>query len=101
MGWTAEIMVSDAGAGFKHLYATTEGDSKADALEGAQAIFDAFAAGKEAFIRTMPEAFSDTDFDTKITSHKGFVRFSFGPHAGSHHFPVNDVQKIFGFGQVA
>ena len=99
MGWTAQIIVSDGGSGFKHLYATIDGDSHAEAIEGAQSIYEGFGSNRECFIRVLPEAHSETDFDTKITRHRGFVRFSFGPNDGPHHMPSEN--SFIGFEKVA
>lgn len=86
-GWVATVFVSPPHDGFYPVYCRTSGDTQEKALEAAQYVLEAFALGREAFIRVKPEAHSDTDFDTKETYHRGFVRFSYKLEPGCWHYP--------------
>lgn len=100
MGWRAEIIVSyNADDKYHHVYATTHGDSKDDALAGAQFVYDSFNKEKERFVRALPVANSEVDFDTKETNHRGFVRFSFSDKNGQTRL-VDDSRKIPGIGAI-
>jgi hypothetical protein len=83
--WTADIVLSPEWwrkADLIHLVARVEGKTEEDALAGAQSVLDLFAKGRDAWIRTRPEAVSDLNFDTQEVRHRGFVRFSFKLKAG-------------------
>jgi len=101
MSYTAHINLSQHGEYF-HVYSRIAGDTHQDALTGANDVLNLFAKGREAFIRTKPEAVSETDFDTKEELHKGFVRFSLRDRPGDWHYPkMDDGAVITGFGVVA
>jgi hypothetical protein len=76
MTWRAEIILSSQSEPVCHVQAWTTGDSKEDALAGAQFIFDKFGSGCERLVRAYPEADSEKNFDTRETRHRGYVRFS-------------------------
>lgn len=76
-GWVATIVTGESFDGFYPVYVMTVGNTKEMALAGAVHVLNALAFGREALIRCEPEAFSEMDFDTKITNHGGFVRFSY------------------------
>src|SRR5882762_1655114 len=100
-GWVATILTGKASPeGFFNIYATTIGETKEDALAGAEYVLNAFAFGRLAFIRVAPKAHSDFDFDTKLTRNNGIVRLSYKLEAGEWHYPeINTV--IPGFGSAA
>ena len=58
-----------------------------------------FAKGRTAFVRNLPEADSDTNFDTKLTKHRGYVRFSFRLEAGSWHYPSPEEARNIGLAE--
>jgi hypothetical protein len=98
--WVATVLsLSHPSEGFFHIYATTIGETKEDAFAGAEYVLNAFAFGRLALIRAKPEANSETDFDTKLTRHKGFVRFSYRLEAGEWQYP--DPPVMAGLGSVA
>lgn len=92
--WVAAVSVSPNidEHGFVHAYARTSGTSEAEARSAAQYVLWALGFGRETFIRTRPEANSETDFRTKITRHSGFVRFSFKLERGEWHWPNEEIQ---------
>lgn len=100
MAWNATVQISRDDEGWFHVYCPTVGDSAAEAKAGAAYILNNFASDRLAFIRHEPSAESETDFDTKIEHHKGFVRFSFRDESGEWKYPdrsyENDTQ-IVGF----
>jgi hypothetical protein len=86
--WVATIFTGPANPdGFFHVYATTVGSTEIHAFVAAEHVLNAFAWGRLAFIRSSPEAWTETDFDTKITHHKGFVRFSYKLEVGAWQYP--------------
>lgn len=91
MGWRAEILLSFSDGMF-HLYATTDGDTHDDALAGAQEIYDTYANSHQSFIRSLPVATSERNFDTKQMRHRGFVRFWFLPTNGPNQIVKSDAQ---------
>jgi hypothetical protein len=84
MAWAAQISLSFA-EGWHHLYAMVDGDAPEEVHAAAQMIFDSFATGHETFVRMLPEAVSEKDFDSKITRHRAWTRISFRLEDGPHH----------------
>lgn len=99
--WSAVVLVSDSPQpnDIYHVMVKTLGETKEAALIGTQFVRDVFAKGRTAFMRVNPEADSDTDFDTRITRHTGFARFSFKIEAGEWQV-VTDPPVIIGFGNL-
>lgn len=99
--WFASVLVSDGPQpnGLYHVTVKTLGDTNKDALAGAQFVLDVFAKGRIAYVRVNPEAHSDTDYDTKQTTHQGFARFSFKMEAGEWQ-SVADRAVVIGFGDL-
>lgn len=65
-------------------------------------VLHAFADGRAAFIRRKPEVVSHKDFDTKITRHRGTVRFSFKTEPGEWSYPDPAYEQMsVGFGLAA
>ena len=91
--WIAEITVSQQSniSDFVHCIGKVNGFTKEDAFIGAQYILDLFAKGRSAFIRVEPSAESDTSFDTKKITHRGFVRFSFRLESGDWQYSTDEV----------
>jgi hypothetical protein len=87
--WQAEVLFSPASAlsAVMHCTARVKAETNDDALSGAQCVLDLFARGRKAFLRVLPEANKETDFDTKETKIEGFVRFSFSLEAGEWMVP--------------
>ena len=56
--------------------------SKEDALTLVNRAMKMLAGGKRAFIRVWPDANSDREFETGITRHTGYARFTFMDVAG-------------------
>jgi hypothetical protein len=81
MAWRAQIFLS-YGEGMHHVYANVDGDSQNDALAGARYIYDAFPKEKMRWVRALPVANSEVDFDSKKPIHSGFVRFSYNDQDG-------------------
>ena len=86
-GWVATILTNLPRDGWTQVYCTSIGDSQEHALEACEWVLNSFAAGREAFIRVKPEANSETNFDTKIESHRAIVRFGFRLNAGTWSYP--------------
>lgn len=86
MAWSATVQISRDDEGWFHVYCPTVGDSAAEAKAGAAYILNTLASDRWAVIRHEPSAESETDFDTKIEHHKGFVRFSFRDGPGEWHY---------------
>lgn len=82
--------------GYFHIYCTTVGATQDDARAGAQSILDAFATGREAFIRERPAAQSATNHVTKQTYHAGLTRFSYKLAPGVWSYPHEEIPKSFG-----
>ena len=85
-GWTAEIIIADQSEDdFVYLEICSDGASKERALAGVQAVTDLLAKGRTCLFRVYPEADSDTDLATQITTHRGYARFAFrnGPDSWS------------------
>jgi hypothetical protein len=96
--WVATIfadMRPDAD-GYFHVYCTTVGSTQDYARAGAQAVLDAFASGREAFIRERPAAQSATNHVTSETSHVGLTRFSYKLVPGEWSYPNVVTLKLFG-----
>jgi len=89
VSWSAQINISNADNGFRHVHGMTTGSSAEEALHGAEVIFELICPkDREAFIRAAPEVASETDFATKETFHRGFVRFTVCPDKeGQRHYP--------------
>lgn len=99
-GWVATILTGPASNdGFYQVYCTTLGETNALALAAAAHVLNVFAFGRLAMIRANLEAVSETDFDTKKMSHKGFVRFIYKLEAGEWHYP-EAAEPILGFSAV-
>lgn len=82
--WTAKVIISDnePANGWYHVYATIDGSTEAFAIAGAEQIQNLLSKGRKSLIRVPPEVYSETDFDTKTTRHRAFVRFSFSLENG-------------------
>jgi hypothetical protein len=87
--WVATVIASPEADenGFFNVYATTIGNTLTDATTAAMFVLNAFAFGRTAFIRAVPEAHSETSFDGKITQHRGFVRFCYKLELGTWRYP--------------
>jgi hypothetical protein len=97
-GWVSRILISDPPQDWYHVYATTIGVTQQAAIEAAEFTLQLLAAHREAVIRVKPEASSHTDFDTKETRHRGFVRFSMKLDPGSwHQSESTDCVSLSGF----
>lgn len=95
MAWRAEIILSSSPeTDFYNVQVFVDGDSHDDALNGAKLIFDRFGAGCERFIRVVPEASSERDFDTKELKHRGYTRFSFADKPGVDHVASNEIVPL-------
>ncbi len=92
-GWFASILSGPPEDGIFNVFCTTVGNTHAEAMMGATAVLNIFAHGRWAFIRVKPEAVSEEDFDTKITHHRGFVRFSYKLESGEWHYPNSDDER--------
>lgn len=62
---------------FYHVMADTTGKTSGDALDLAKSILKMLTEGKETYIRAAPSVEVETNYETGITSCRGFVRFSF------------------------
>ena len=100
-GWTAEVIFSPPSRmdDFMHCTAMVDGETKESALVGAKVILDLFAKNRTTFVRTPPEADSDTNFDTKLTIHRGYTRFSFRLEAGVWVFPTPRLARELGLAE--
>jgi hypothetical protein len=94
--WVATILCGGLDNGFQHIVCNTVGSSQAKALEAAEYVIKAFAAGRKAFIRAKPAARSETDFETREIRHEGYVRFSYSLEPGEWQFP--DESQIVSLG---
>lgn len=77
--FVARIDCSDApdADGWLHASVVVLGGLDADCLAGAQWAADFLAKGRITVFRVRPEASHETNFDTKMIKHRGYVRFSF------------------------
>ena len=91
--WQATIGLAKDEMGMYHVIANVDAPSKELALEGAEFIKKIFTENRETFMRFQPEAESFTDFNSRIVSHRGFVRFSFRDEPGE----IRPPQPIVGF----
>jgi predicted RNase H-like HicB family nuclease len=82
--------------GYFHVYCSTVGATQDDARAGAQAVLEAFASGREAFIRERPAAQSATNHVTSETCHTGLTRFSYKLEPGMWSYPNETLPKSFG-----
>lgn len=100
--WCAELICSPQShmAGFMHCTAKVVGRTEAHALDGAKAVLDLFAKGREAFVRVAPEASTERDFDTKEVRYRGYVRFSVKLEAGEWHSP-SELNHVYPEGLLA
>ena len=99
MTWKAEVFLSTTPDGVHNLEARVDGETNKAALAGAKMIFDAFTANRETFVQAAPEAVSETDFDTKIMRHRGYVRCAFLDKQGPIHRRAETIYPVFvGFG---
>ena len=95
--WVATVLTSMINdAGFFHVICNVEGISHSAAILGAEHILNIFAKGRMAMILAKPEANSETDFDTKIIHHRGYVRFSYKLEAGDWQYPDPSMRLSFG-----
>lgn len=79
-----DISVNELESGHIHVTVQSEADTRGEALSIVRDTYDTFIYdAKEVYRRTEPEVASDTDFDTKITRHKGYARFTFLPSEGT------------------
>ena len=87
--WCARAWCSDdVGPGaYHHFQVQVDGVTEPDCRAGGDWVLNFFAQGRDTFIRTPVEMASDTDFDSKVTRHRGFVRFSVRLQAGEWHYP--------------
>jgi hypothetical protein len=99
--WSASVLISDGPRpdSLYHVIVRTRGETKDDALAGAQFVLDAFANGRTSYIRVNPEAHSEINFDTKEICHGGFARFSFKIETGEWRSVVNE-SALVGFGSL-
>jgi hypothetical protein len=99
--WTAEILFSPASAlsAFMHCTARVKASTNDDALAGAQCVLDLFAKGRKTYLRVLPEANKETDFDTKETKIEGFVRFSFSLEPGEWMVPEPTLDLPLGLAE--
>lgn len=95
MGAQLNITVSCTDDGLFHVIGESTGDSQADALKAVQMVWDRMAFGRTGITRALPEANSDTSFDTKITLHRGYVRFTFLDEPGEMLPPNSSVPISF------
>lgn len=82
---------------FNHVYIRGEGTDKQDTLEAVTTVTEWVARDRECYIRVEPEVNSEKDFDTKVTRHRAWSRFSFRDQAGVRHKPDKDI-TVMGFG---
>jgi hypothetical protein len=102
-GWSADVLATrQPDNGWTHVTGHVVGNTAALALEGAQWVLGAWARDRECFIRCQPQGESDTDFETGAITHKGYVRFSFGPNVGERTEPASEDggTRYLGFGTV-
>lgn len=81
---------------FTNISAKVDADSGDEAREVAEMVLNGFAGGKLTVIRAAPEAISETDFDTKETRHRGYVRFTFSDQPGEWRYS-DAVAPCIGF----
>lgn len=78
--FTAEILVTHSGTpGVKtgmNVEIGVSAGSKEAALEATKKLTKLLAGGRLTYFRFQPEADSQTSFDTKRTSHRGYARFA-------------------------
>lgn len=91
-----EIGISRDETGTFHLQGESFGDSKQECLDLVEFVTKVFTEGRTTFMRVNPEADTWTDFDTKKTTHKGYVRFSFRDEPGITHRHREVVTIPFG-----
>jgi len=94
MTWSVTVQVSRDESGAHHVYAVSDGDNKDDSLAAVQFVKDNFVRGRLTAMRVEPEAESERDFDTKLTRHRGFVRFTFFDVPGECLPPKADFAPI-------
>ena len=101
VNWTATVLIAPQAESddILHCEIRTIGATLKDALAGATIVSDLFAKHRTAFIRAMPEAASDTNFDTKETKHCGYARFSFKLESGAWHLPETPKNTSIGLAE--
>lgn len=82
MAWATYLQISKTDDGWFHVYCPTNGSSVEEALAAAEFVLKSLATGKLTMIRAEPQATAEQNFDTKETTFKGFVRFSFKDEPG-------------------
>lgn len=86
--------------GVTHFSADATSDASAtDAQQAAEALLERIAGHRETYVRAIPCATSDRDFDTKTAMHRAFVRFSYMDCNGTRHLP--EPSQTAGFGVIA
>lgn len=87
-----EVIISYDGK-FRHVNVVSYGENentsldniaetREDVLEENTKVTEWVMRDRESWVRVTPEVVSDTDFDTKITKHRAFSRFSFMDRMG-------------------
>lgn len=80
-----EIRIGKDDQGTYHLIGKATGESKEECQTLVELAAKAFTDGRETYMRIKPESDTWTDFDTKETQHRGYVRFSFLDRPGPMH----------------
>ena len=75
MSWSACVQISNTGS-HSHVIVQTESDVLDDALRGCQSIMDKLTDGKNHFVRSIPLAKEDRNFETGVTTMRGYCRFT-------------------------
>jgi hypothetical protein len=101
MWWVEELYLNRDENGYHHLSARVAGTSEAEALVGAEHVYGLFD-GKARFVRKLPTAASDVDYETGIASYRAYVRFSYLDESGETKLPKDwgTEPLIIGPGQV-
>jgi hypothetical protein len=92
------VYISLSEDGFYHVTAKTRGSDRETAEKIAHDVLRFLSAGRRTFIRTEPTASSETDYDTGITHHRGYVRFSFKDEPGTTEVLKIEPNPLVGFG---
>ncbi len=99
--WQAEVLFSPASAlsGVMHCTARVKAQTNDDALTGGQCVLDLFARGRKTFLRVLPEANREVNFETKESKIEGFVRFSFSLEPGEWMIPEPTLDLPLGLAE--
>ncbi len=103
MAWRAAPMILQGEEGYIHVHCVVTGDTPGDAKTGAGWILETMAAGKKAFIRQKPYAFTEEEFDSSRVIHRAIVRFSMSEEPGEwvhREEPDRNGVLVVGFGGV-